>query len=105
MFDAIELWQVPLLVAGIILVGNLLYEAVTRRSPVTAPWIKAVGGGALVLLVLVIIYQLVKRDELPIVVSLIALALEGFVAWVALQNFKDLRLAKKQKPQQQQSPD
>jgi hypothetical protein len=102
MLDAVELWQVPLLVAGVILFGFLLYAGVTKRaSRITALWIKFIALAALGLLVLVLGYQLLKREELPTVTSLVTLAIEAFIAWVAVQELKELRLARKEKENQQ----
>lgn len=102
MLDAIELWQVPLLVAGVILVGYLLYAAVTNRSSrITASWIKVVGLVALGLLVLVLCYRLLKSAELPVVTSVVALAIDGFIAWVATHELKELRRLAREGRQQQ----
>ncbi|MDI1461141.1 hypothetical protein QEZ54_09205 [Catellatospora sp. KI3] len=101
MLDAIELWQVPLLVAGVILVGFLVYAFIANRaSRITALWIKIVGLVALGLLVLVLFYQLIKREELPVVTSLVAIAIDLFVGWVATQELRELRLARKEREQQ-----
>jgi hypothetical protein len=105
MLDEVELWQIPLLVAGAILLGYGLYALVTRRSSrITASWIKVVGLVALGLLVLGLGYQLVKREELPVVSSLATLAVDAFVAWVTTQELKELkqlRLARKEEEEEE----
>ena len=88
----IELWQVPLLVMAVIVLGYFAYVAIAGRSSNTVRlWIKMVALVVLACVVLGIGYQLLTRADLSVlsaVLTFLMLAVEGFIGWVAWQQFK-----------------
>jgi uncharacterized protein YqhQ len=88
----IEMWQVPLLVMAAIVAGYFAYVAIAGRwSPTARLWIKMIALIVLAGTVLGISYQLLKRAELSVISTLLTflmLAVEGFIGWVAWQQFK-----------------
>jgi len=88
----IELWQVPLLVMGVIVAGYFAYVAIAGRwSHTVRLWIKMIALVVLAGVVLGIGYQLLKRAELSVistVLTFLMLAVEAFIGWVAWQQLK-----------------
>jgi hypothetical protein len=97
MLKAIELWHVPLLSAGAILIGSLAFTFIARRATrITASRIRVVGVLAIVVVALFLSYRLVDHGNLSVIVGLVTLAFDGVVAWVAMEELKELRLAKQE---------
>jgi hypothetical protein len=88
----IELWQVPLIVMAVIVAGYFAYVGIAGRSSDTVRlWIKMTALVALGVVVLAVGYKLLTTTDptvLTTMLTLVMLAVEGFIAWIAWKQLK-----------------
>lgn len=88
--DKFEFWELPLLVAGIILLGHVIYVGIAKWAPrIVTLRIKIGGHAFLAALFLVLSYLLVRFETVFTVTGAICLAIEVYLLWATRKEYKE----------------
>jgi hypothetical protein len=101
-----EFWELPLLAAGVILLGYVAYVGIAKWAPrIVASRIRLAGLVGLDITVPVLCYLLLTIEALSFFPALIAVVAEIFLAWATRHELRDLRrlIQEKQDKQAQEA--